>query len=88
MTVKQIRSTKFECDDGAWESAKWLQEIAAQLAEVNERNAELVKYIMKEQEEAKQRRIPIPARIFGRKKRNAAHSPTRPHPDGARHRQR
>lgn len=48
MTEKQIRKTKFECDDGAWESAKWLQEIAAQLAVLNERNAKLADYVLKE----------------------------------------
>ena len=37
MTAKQIRKTRFECDSGEWESARWLQEIAAQLAELNER---------------------------------------------------
>jgi hypothetical protein len=37
MTAEQIRSAKFECDDGLWECARWLQELAAQLAELNER---------------------------------------------------
>ena len=36
MNAQKIRATKFECDDGAWECAKWLQEIAAQLAYSNE----------------------------------------------------
>jgi hypothetical protein len=35
MTAEEIRKEKFEHDDGAWESARWLQEIAAQLAELN-----------------------------------------------------
>lgn len=38
MTAREIRKAKFECDDGGYEAAKWLQEIAAQLAELNERN--------------------------------------------------
>jgi hypothetical protein len=33
MTPEQIRAAKFECDSGDWECARWLQEIAAQLAE-------------------------------------------------------
>jgi len=37
MTAEQIRAQKFECDDGLWECARWMQEIAAQLAEFNER---------------------------------------------------
>jgi len=37
VTADQIRETQFEHDDGAWESARWLREIAAQLAELNER---------------------------------------------------
>ena len=36
MTAEEIRNSKNESDDGAWESAKWLREIAAQLAEANE----------------------------------------------------
>jgi hypothetical protein len=36
MTAEEIRSQKFESDDGAWESARWLREIAAQQAEKNE----------------------------------------------------
>jgi len=36
VTAEEIRGTKNESDDGAWESAKWLREIAAQLAEANE----------------------------------------------------
>lgn len=33
MTAEEIRNTKNSCDDGAWQSAEWLREIAAQLAE-------------------------------------------------------
>lgn len=36
MKANEIWAAKFEYDDGAWESARWLQEIAAQLAEHNE----------------------------------------------------
>jgi len=36
MNAQQIRSVKFEHDDGAWECARWLQEQAAQLAEQTE----------------------------------------------------
>lgn len=36
MTAEQIRAAKFECDTGEWECARWLQEIAAQLADLNE----------------------------------------------------
>ena len=39
MTSQEIRGCKNSCDDGAWESANWLQEIAAQLAESNEHAA-------------------------------------------------
>lgn len=35
MTAEEIRAKKFECDNGTWEEARWLQEIAAQLAELN-----------------------------------------------------
>lgn len=35
MTADDIRNTRFEHDDGTWESAQWLREIAAQLAEQN-----------------------------------------------------
>jgi hypothetical protein len=35
MTPDDIRNTPCEHDDGAWESARWLREIAAQLAEQN-----------------------------------------------------
>ena len=35
MTTEEIRGSKNECDDGTWECARWLQEIAAQLAEAN-----------------------------------------------------
>jgi hypothetical protein len=35
MNADAIRETSFEHDDGAWESARWLREIAAQLAEQN-----------------------------------------------------
>lgn len=35
MTAEEIRAKKNEADDGAWQSADWLQEIAAQLAEYN-----------------------------------------------------
>jgi len=38
-TANEIRNKGFECDDGMWECARWLQEIAAQLAELNEREA-------------------------------------------------
>jgi len=37
MTAEQIRTQKFECDDGLWECARWMQELAAQFAEFNER---------------------------------------------------
>jgi hypothetical protein len=37
MTAAEIRAAKFECDDGLWECARWMQELAAQLAEFNER---------------------------------------------------
>jgi hypothetical protein len=56
MTAKQIRKTKFECDDGAWEAAKWLQEIAAQLAETNERNKELLEFVHRKDKEAQEAR--------------------------------
>jgi hypothetical protein len=36
MNAQQIRSAEFESDNGEWESAKWLQEQAAQLAEQTE----------------------------------------------------
>lgn len=36
MTAEEIRKAKFETDSGSWECARWLQEIAAQLAEMNE----------------------------------------------------
>lgn len=36
MKSEEIRSKTFESDSGAWEAAKWLQEIAAQLADLNE----------------------------------------------------
>lgn len=36
MLPEEIRKAKFECDSSAWECARWLQEIAAQLAEHNE----------------------------------------------------
>lgn len=36
MNAADIRNSEFESDNGAWESARWLQEIAAQLAEQNE----------------------------------------------------
>jgi hypothetical protein len=36
MNAQQIRSAEFESDTGEWESAKWLQEQAAQLAEQTE----------------------------------------------------
>lgn|SRR5579859_5381355 len=36
MTADEIRNSQFECDDGAWEAAHWLKEVAAQLAEQNE----------------------------------------------------
>jgi len=36
MNADAIRETSFEHDDGAWESARWLREIAAQLAEIKE----------------------------------------------------
>jgi hypothetical protein len=36
MTDEQIRAEKFISDNGAWECARWLQEIAAQIAELNE----------------------------------------------------
>lgn len=39
MTAEEIRATKNESDDGTWETARWLQEIAAQLAEANARGA-------------------------------------------------
>lgn len=35
MTAEEIRKAKFEHDDGTWETARWLQECAAQLAELN-----------------------------------------------------
>lgn len=37
MTPEQIRAAKFETDSGAWECARWLQEIATQLAEISAR---------------------------------------------------
>ena len=37
MTAEQIRAAKFEWYDGPYECARWLQEIAAQLSELNER---------------------------------------------------
>lgn len=40
MKAAEIRAAKFECDNGAYECARWLQEIAAQLAEINERAAD------------------------------------------------
>jgi hypothetical protein len=43
MTADQIRAQKFECDDGAYGSARWLQEVAAQLAELNEKVSQIVK---------------------------------------------
>ncbi len=52
MNAAQIRKTKFEHDDGAWESARWLQEIAAQLAEMNARNKELADYVLKQAKQA------------------------------------
>lgn len=36
MTAEEIRNKKNDSDDGAWQSADWLREIAAQLAEMNE----------------------------------------------------
>lgn len=36
MQADEIRKKEFECDSGQWESAFWLREIAAQLAELNE----------------------------------------------------
>src|SRR5208282_2998880 len=35
MTAEEIRNSKNESDDGAWECAKWVRELAAQLAEAN-----------------------------------------------------
>lgn len=35
MTADEIGNAQFECDDGAWESARWLKQIALQLAELN-----------------------------------------------------
>jgi hypothetical protein len=37
MTAEEIRASKNESDTGDWESAQWLREIAAQLAEANAR---------------------------------------------------
>lgn len=39
MTADEIRKQQFLSDDGAWECARWLQEIAAQVAERNEKSA-------------------------------------------------
>lgn len=36
MTSKQIRAAKFESDSAEWECARWLQEIAAHLADLNQ----------------------------------------------------
>ena len=41
MTAEEIRATKNTCDDGAWQCAEWLKEIAAQLADANEQNQRL-----------------------------------------------
>ena len=41
MTAEEIRAAKNECDDGLWQCAEWLKEIAAQLAD---HNAEAAKY--------------------------------------------
>ena len=35
MTADEIRKIRFACDDGQWQCAYLLQEIAAQLAELN-----------------------------------------------------
>ena len=59
MTAQQIRKTKFEHDDGAWESARWLQEIAAQLAELNERNKQLSDVTLREIEKINKLRRPL-----------------------------
>lgn len=48
MTADEIRNAKFEHDDGAWESARWLQEIAAQLAELNANNAKTMAWAQSE----------------------------------------
>jgi hypothetical protein len=42
MKADEIRTSTFEHDDGAWESARWLREIAAQLAEFNQRFDSLI----------------------------------------------
>jgi hypothetical protein len=41
VTSDEIRATKNTCDDGAWQCAEWLKEIAAQLAELNQLKVEL-----------------------------------------------
>ncbi len=39
MTAEEIRNSTNESDDGAWECARWVREIAAQLADANESSA-------------------------------------------------
>lgn len=36
MNADEIERAQFEMDDGAWESARWLKQIALQLARLNE----------------------------------------------------
>jgi hypothetical protein len=70
MTAAQIRKTKFEHDDGAWESARWLQEIAAQLAESNARNARLEALILRQEKKIQKRKLirVHPVRSFKRRR--------------------
>jgi hypothetical protein len=68
MTAAQIRKTKFEHDDGAWESAHWLQEIAAQLAEMNARNKELADYVLKQADQTQKLVHLHPVRKFRRRR--------------------
>ena len=75
MTAQQIRKTKFEHDDGAWESAHWLQEIAAQLAEMNERNAMLSDFVRKEAKEVEKLARADPHFNPRKRKRNGSPGP-------------
>lgn len=48
MTAEEIRATKFSCDTGDFECAEWLREIAAQLAERNEREQHGLEHTVKQ----------------------------------------
>lgn len=42
MTSDEIRAATFEADTDIWECARWLQEIAAQLADINDQLGDVI----------------------------------------------